>query len=148
MHEDSNIYAGRFSEISHENWKEGVIDWNVGKLSSGDWEFNNIQIPSCCLKALVLQRENDALASKANGGVIAPTLPTPYLRLLDLAVKQFWQGGKPPGDKKETITQWISEQQEAKEIELSNHIAGVMATIIRPVESGIGGNKKTPNYRD
>ncbi|MBF0624100.1 MAG: hypothetical protein HQL82_04765 [Magnetococcales bacterium] len=70
-----------------------------------------------------------------------PFAPTPYLELLNRTVEKFWCSGSPPTDKKETIVQWLVEQEIGGD-PLSRNLAETMATIIRPLEARAGGNRR------
>ncbi|MBF0155203.1 MAG: hypothetical protein HQL64_15810 [Magnetococcales bacterium] len=130
-----NIHGGDFTEILSEHWAEGQIDWKDGRLVSQDWEFVDIRVPSCCLKLLKMKTEHpyEFIAQDVD------LAPTPYLKLVSEAVLHFWKGGLPPEDKKETIVEWL--KAHGRGLTISDHMAGVMATMIRPPEAGIGGNK-------
>ncbi|MBF0339871.1 MAG: hypothetical protein HQL95_02765 [Magnetococcales bacterium] len=132
---NQDIHGGDFSEIFSEHWAEGQIDWKEGKLISKDWEFSDIRVPSCCLR-LLRTRTESAHSFVVQGIDLAPT---PYLKLVSEAVLHFWKDGLPPEDKKETIVEWLKSHDRG--LTISDHMAGVMATMIRPPEAGIGGNK-------
>lgn len=140
------LHSGKHTEIPLEYWIGGQISIHAGRLTYVSGEYIDIQVPLFFLQTLWPTPASETGASTAPmeepaGGKPLPFAPTPYLNLLNRTVERFWCSGSPPTDKKETIVQWLVEQDVGGE-PLSRNLAETMATIIRPLEARAGGNRR------
>ncbi len=140
------LHSGKHTEIPMEYWVGGQANIGAGRLTYVSGEYIDIRVPLFFLQALwpVPARETGSSAVPMAGvdrGKPLPFAPTPYLELLNRTVEKFWCSGSPPTDKKETIVQWLVEQEIGGD-PLSRNLAETMATIIRPLEARAGGNRR------
>lgn len=140
------LHSGRHTEIPLEFWVGGQIDVKQFKLTYVSGETIDIRVPLFFLQKIWPATVNDETVlpvskSSLGGGKPLQFAPTPYLELLNRAVENFWKSGSPPTDKKESIVQWLVEQEVGGEA-LSRNLAETMATIIRPMDARAGGNRR------
>ncbi|MBF0182378.1 MAG: hypothetical protein HQM03_20370 [Magnetococcales bacterium] len=140
------LHSGKHTEIPLEYWVGGQANIKTGRLTYVFGEYIDIQVPLFFLQTLWPAPSCETGTSTASMagvdvGKPLPFAPTPYLELLNRTVEKFWSSGLPPTDKKDTIVQWLVEQEIGGE-PLSRNLAETMATIIRPLEARAGGNRR------
>lgn len=119
-------------------WEWEGVDWKTDSVKSFHGEFIGVVIEESAFQALFADqfpKFQDRAAAVASTSITEPssttrTYTTPYLDLIDEAIRQFGPNGF-AREKKQTIVHWL-QQHEIEGEKLSAHLAEVMATLLRP----------------
>ena len=131
--EDSDIIKRFENEIGRlwEIWNSGhhynpnppkyYIDWALSKNIKIHWLEYAIE------KGLYESSEN-----KSSASAIETSYETDLLKLLNLAVSQFFNPRRISDAKKEDVTQWLKDKGDELNIVVSDNVADSIFTIIKP----------------
>mgnify|MGYP005840189579 CR=1 FL=1 len=128
------LHSGYHTSIRPEQWREGK--WSFGRLTARDWEFIDIRMPRFLVKAIW----PDYIPEVARPGRGEAPYTTPYLELMQAAMRKFGITAENQG-KKECLVDWFLEQQIEGE-PVSNKLADAMATLIRLPSAQRGGARR------
>jgi len=130
---DGDITKGFQNEIGRlwEIWTSGdhqnpnppsyYIEWALSKNIKIHWLEYAIE------KGLYKSSEN-----KSSASTIEPSYETELLKLLNLAVSQFFNPRKPLDAKQEEVTQWLKNKGQELDVYVSDNVAEAIFTIIKP----------------
>jgi hypothetical protein len=124
----------------------GVIEWRAGEfdadelaLTGPSWQYIHIQVPDFMVKAIWPDwPEGDA--EPADPRLEAPSYSTPYLHLMQDAIRHFGLT-ELHQEKKDVLSDWFRTQKIDGE-PVSKNLADAMATLIRLPSAQRGGAKR------
>jgi hypothetical protein len=98
-----------------------IIDWALSKRFKPDW-----------LEWAIQKKLYETTESKISASAIFPPYETDLLKLLNLAISEFFNPRKIIDAKKEEVTQWLKDKGAELNIVVSDNMADSIFTIIKP----------------
>ena len=125
--------------ITTDEWRAGEFDTDELELTGPSWQYIHIQVPDFMVKAIWPDwPEGDA--EPASPQLDAPSYSTPYLALMQEAIRHFGLTALHQ-EKKEVLSDWFRTQRVEGE-PVSKNLADAMATLIRLPSAQRGGAKR------
>jgi hypothetical protein len=98
-----------------------IIDWALSKRFKPEW-----------LEWAIQQNLYQSTEIKISASSILPAYETDLLKLLNLAISEFFNPRKIIDAKKEEVTQWLKDKGAELNIVVSDNVADSIFTIIKP----------------
>jgi hypothetical protein len=125
--------------ITTDEWRAGEFDADELALTGPSWQYIHIQVPDFMVKAIWPDwPEGDA--EPADPRLEAPSYSTPYLHLMQDAIRHFGLT-ELHQEKKDVLSDWFRTQKIDGE-PVSKNLADAMATLIRLPSAQRGGAKR------
>lgn len=125
--------------ITTDEWRAGEFDADELTLTGPSWHYIHIQVPDYMVKAIWPDwPEGDAGPDVPD--LDAPSYTTPYLELMQAAIRYFGLTYQRQ-EKKEVLSDWFRTQRIDGD-PVSKNLADAMATLIRLPSAQRGGAKR------
>lgn len=125
--------------ITTDEWRAGEFDADELVLTGPSWQYIHIQVPDFMVRAIWPDwPEGDAVPAVPHFD--APSYTTPYLELMQEAIRHFGVTALHQ-EKKEVLSDWFRTQRVEGE-PVSKNLADAMATLIRLPSAQRGGAKR------
>lgn len=133
------LHATDPSLITTDEWRAGEFDADELVLTGPSWQYIHIQVPDFMVRAIWPDwPEGDE--ERADPRLDAPSYTTPYLELMQDAIRHFGLTAMHQ-EKKEVLSDWFRTQRIDGE-PVSKNLADAMATLIRLPSAQRGGAKR------
>lgn len=125
--------------ITTDEWRAGEFDTDELMLTGPCWQYIHIQVPDYMVKAIWPDwPEGDAGSDVPD--IDAPSYTTPYLELMQAAIRHFGLTYQRQ-EKKEVLSDWFRTHRIDGD-PVSKNLADAMATLIRLPSAQRGGAKR------